>query len=52
MLSKLSSHFHSWARGWLILALFAAFVVFVAVTQPPLQAAPRGSIVSLDAQLF
>jgi len=52
MLTKLSRRFHSWARGWLILALLAAFVVFVAVTLPPLQAAPGGSIVSLDAQLF
>jgi hypothetical protein len=52
MLSKLSRRFHSWARGWLILALFAAFVVFVAVTLPLLQAAPGGSIVSLDAQIF
>ena len=52
MLAKISRLFHSWARGWLILALFAAFVVFVAVTLPVLQAAPGGSIVSLDAQLF
>lgn len=52
MLSKLSRLFHSWTRGWLILALFAAFVAFMAVTLPALQAAPGGSIVSLDAQLF
>jgi hypothetical protein len=52
MLSKLSSLFHSWARGWLIVALFAAFVGFEAVTLPLLQAAPEGSIVALDAQLF
>jgi hypothetical protein len=52
MLSKLSSLFHSWTRGWLILALFAAFVVFEAVTLPLLQAAPGGSIVALDAQVF
>ena len=52
MLSKLSRLFHSWARGWLILALFAAFAIFVAVTLPLLQAAPGGSIVSLDAQFF
>ena len=52
MLAKISRLFHSWARGWLILALFAAFVVFVAVTLPVLQAAPGGSIVSLDAQFF
>ncbi|MFQ6000204.1 MAG: hypothetical protein ACE5LG_00880 [Anaerolineae bacterium] len=52
MLAKISRLFHSWARGWLILALFAAFVVFVAVTLPVLQAAPGGNIVSLDAQFF
>jgi hypothetical protein len=52
VLSKLSMRFHSWARGWLILALFAAFVAFVAVTLPLLQAAPGGSIASLDTQLY
>lgn len=52
MLSKLSKLLHSWARGWLILALVAGFVVFEAFTLPRLQAAPGGSIVSLDAQLF
>ena len=52
MLSELSRRFHSWARGWLILALFAALVGFVAVTLPLLQAAPGGTIVSLDAQFF
>lgn len=52
MLAKISRLFHSWARGWLILALFAAFVVFVAVTLPVLQAAPGGSIVSLDTRFF
>jgi hypothetical protein len=49
---NLSKRFHSWARGWLILALLLAFVVFVVVTLPALQAAPGGSIVSLDSQLF
>jgi hypothetical protein len=44
--------FHSWARGWLILALFAVFVVFEAITLPFLQAAPGGDIESLDAQFF
>ena len=52
MLSKLSRLFHSWAKGWLILALFAAFVVFEAVSLPLLKAAPGGSIESLDAQFF
>jgi hypothetical protein len=52
MLSKLSNRFHTWARGWLVLARFAAFAIWVAVTLPVLQAAPGGSIVSLDAQFF
>ncbi|KPJ61593.1 MAG: hypothetical protein AMJ46_00355 [Latescibacteria bacterium DG_63] len=52
MLSGLSRLFHSWARGWVILVLFAAFVVFVAVTLPLLQDAPGGSVVSLDARFF
>ena len=52
MLSKLSRLFHYWTRGWLILALFAAFVVYVAVTLPVLQAAPGGNIEALDAQFF
>jgi hypothetical protein len=52
MLSKLSRLFHYWARGWLVLALFAAFVVYVAVTLPVLQDAPGGNIEALDAQFF
>jgi hypothetical protein len=52
MLSRLITLFHSWARGWLILVFFAAFVGFVVVTIPILQAAPGGSIVSLDAQFY
>ena len=52
MLSKLSRLFHYWARGWLILALFAAFVVYVAATLPVLQAAPGGNIEALDARFF
>ncbi|MFB0536066.1 MAG: hypothetical protein ACETWR_13915 [Anaerolineae bacterium] len=51
MLSKLSSHFHAWARGWLILALFAALVVFVAVTLPVVQAA-TGVTEALDTRNF
>jgi hypothetical protein len=52
MLSKLSTLFHHWARGWLILALFAVFVVYLVVTLPTLQAAPGGDIEALDAQIF
>jgi hypothetical protein len=51
-LSNLSRRLHSWAKGWLILALIAAFVIFEAITLPRLQAAPGGNVVSLDAQLF
>jgi hypothetical protein len=52
MLAILSRRLHSWARGWLILALVAGFMIFEAITLPRLQAAPGGGIVSLDAQLF
>lgn len=52
MVARISELFHSWARGWLILALFAIFVVYVAMTLPVLQAAPGGSIESLDARVF
>ncbi|NIS80390.1 MAG: hypothetical protein GTO14_09335 [Anaerolineales bacterium] len=52
MLTRISRWFHLWARGWIILALFATLVVYVAITLPILQAAPGGSIVSLDARLF
>jgi hypothetical protein len=52
MLSRISDLFHAWAKGWLILALAAVFVVYIAVTFPALQAAPGGDIESLDAQMF
>ena len=52
MLSILSKLFHSWARGWLILALFSAFVIFASVTLPLLRAVPGGNLVPLDAQFF
>jgi hypothetical protein len=47
MLSKLSSRFHTWARGWLILAILVAFVIFAAVTMPGIQAA-SGDVEGLD----
>jgi hypothetical protein len=52
MLTEISGLFHSWARGWLILALFATFVVFIAITLPVIQASPGGTIESLDARFF
>jgi hypothetical protein len=39
MLSKLSSLFHTWAKGWLIAVVFAALVIFLAITLPYAQAA-------------
>ena len=52
MLTRISRMLHSRAQGWLILMLFAALVVCMVITLPILQAAPGGSIVSLDARLF
>ena len=52
MLTAFSKRLHSWTKGWRILALVAGFAVFEAITLPRLQAAPGGSIVSLDTQLF
>jgi hypothetical protein len=55
MLSKLSSWFHAWAKGWLILAIFAAFVVFLAVTLPvgiEKQEAASGNAVGFDTHFF
>ena len=52
MLSKFSRLFHNWARGWLILVLFVALVIYIVGTLPILQAAPGGNITSLDAQFF
>lgn len=52
MLSKISDLFYSFAKGWLILLIFIAFIVFVSVTLPLLQAAPGGNIEALDTQLF
>ena len=34
MLSKLSDHFHAWAKGRLILSVFAALVLFMVITLP------------------
>lgn len=51
MLSKLSSCFHALARGWLILLILVAFVVFLAVTLPGVQAA-SGNTEGLDTIFF
>jgi hypothetical protein len=34
MLSKLSGRFHAWAKGWLVLVVFIALVVFMAAALP------------------
>jgi hypothetical protein len=51
VLSTLSSRFHSWARGWLILALIAGLVVFAVLTLPGVQAA-SGDTEGLDTRHF
>ena len=51
MLSILSRWFHTWARGWLVLATFAVLVGFVALTLPSVQAA-SGDTEGLDTRHF
>jgi hypothetical protein len=51
MLSKLSYQLGIWARGWLILAVFAAFIIFMVVTLPSVQAV-SGGIEGLDTTFF
>lgn len=50
MLSRLSNRLHAWAKGWLILSVFAALVLFMAITLPLLSLIyPAGDeMVSLD----
>jgi hypothetical protein len=52
MLSRISELLHSWAKGWLILALIAFFVGYIALTLLFLQTKPGGNIESLDARIF
>jgi hypothetical protein len=51
MLATLSSRFHTWAKGWLILASLAALVGFVALTIPVAQAA-SGDTEGLDTRHY
>ena len=51
-MTKISKKFHSLARGWIIIAVFVAFVIYIAVTLPILQDAPGGNIESLDTKFF
>ena len=54
MLSRLSDRLHAWAKGWLILSVFAALVLFMAITLPLLSLIyPAGNeMVSLDDPVF
>lgn len=54
MLSTLSNRLHTWAKGWVVIAVFAAIVIFMAVTLPFLgRIYPAGSeMVSLDDPVF
>jgi hypothetical protein len=55
MLSKLSDRLHVWARGWLILAIFAVIVLFLGATESLFQVFSYPALagkVSLDAQFF
>jgi hypothetical protein len=51
MLSTLLNHFYACTRGWLILVIFVAFVVFLAVTLPSVRAA-SGDTEGLDTIFF
>jgi hypothetical protein len=50
-LSKISDFFYFWAKGWLILALAVALVVFITTTLPIAQSA-SGDVVGLDTLFF
>jgi hypothetical protein len=54
MLSKFSDLLHAWAKGWLVLSVFAALVIFMAITLPLLSLIyPAGNeMVSLDDPVF
>jgi len=54
MLSRLSDHFHTWAKGRLILSVFAALVLFMVITLPLLGLIypAADEMVSLDDPIF
>lgn len=54
MLSKLSDHFHTWAKGRLILSIFAALVLFMVFTLPLLSLIypAADEMTSLDNPVF
>jgi hypothetical protein len=54
MLSKFSDFFHAWAKGWLILSVFAALVLFMVITLPLLSLIypAADEMVSLDDPVF
>lgn len=52
MINALSSRLQHMTRGWVVLALLAAFVLWEAVTLPFLAESPGGNINPLDARFF
>ena len=54
MLSTLSNRLYIWAKGWVVITVFAAIVLFMAITLPFLgRIYPAGSeMVSLDDPVF
>jgi hypothetical protein len=54
VLSKLSDHFHTWAKGRLILSIFAALVLFMVITLPLLSLIypAADEMISLDNPVF
>jgi len=54
MLSKLSDHLHTWAKGRLILSVFAALVLFMVITLPLISLIypAADEMVSLDDPVF
>jgi len=54
MLSRLSDRLHAWAKGWLILSVFAVLVLFMVITLPLLGLIypAADEMVSLDDLVF
>lgn len=54
MLSRISDRFHTWAKGWLVLSVFAALVVFMVITLPLLNRIHPAAdeMASLDDPVF
>jgi hypothetical protein len=54
MLSRLSDRLHAWAKGWLILSVFATLVLFMAISLPLLNRIypAANKMTSLDDPVF